>query len=192
MQRFITKSGKSFKQLPGPLFILLSALGGLLLGIVARLWMRWISMDPEFTWSGTLTIVFVFAFFSTAQSLLFLVRRKDISKVKDGIFRGIAIFFTLPLFGAGGSIMLPVVLLGSLALWRGSWPKWLRAILGILSAAWAAKVAYDNIISIFYDTIIKTFGLGLEAIGQVLLYLGIYLLVIRLTKGVVAFPRKSI
>ncbi len=154
--------------------------------------MRWISTYSEFTWVGTLGIIFIFAFFCTAQSLLFVVRRKDISEVKDGIFRGIAIFFTLPFFMAGGSIMLPVVVLGSLALWRGDWPKWLRAILGLLSAAWAAKVAYDSIISIFYDSIIKTFGLGLETIGRILLYVGIYSLILRLTKGAVASPRKSI
>ncbi len=121
-----------------------------------------------------------------------MVRRKDISKVKDWIFRGIAIFFTLPLFAAAGLIMFPVVLLGSLAYWRRTWPKWLQSILGLLSAAWAAKVAYDSMISIAFDTITKTFGLGFETIGQVLLYLGIYLLVIGLTKGTVAFPRKLI
>ncbi len=183
MQRFITKSGKSFTQLPGPVFIAASFVGGILLGIVARFWMRWIATYSEFTWSGTLGIVFIFAFFCTAQSLLFVVRRKDISKVKDWTFRGIAIFFTLPLFMAGGSIMFPVVVLGSLALWRRAWPKWLRSILGVLSITWAAKVAYDSII--------KNFGWGFETIAQILVYVGIYLLVIRLTKGAVGSPRKS-
>ncbi len=193
MQRFITKSEKLFERMSGPVFIATSFGGGLLLGIMARLWMRWITPHhPEFTWGGTLTIVLIFTIFCTAQSLLHVVRRKNISKVKDWIFRGIAIFFTLPLFGAAGLIMFPVVLLGSLAYWRRTWPKWLRFILGLLSAAWAAKVAYDSIISAFYDTITKTFGLGLEAIGQVLLYLGIYWVVILLTKGTVASPRKSI
>ncbi len=192
MPRFITKSEKLFERMSGPVFIATSFVGGLLLGIVARLWMRWITTHPEFTWDGTLTIVFIFTIFCTAQSLLHVVRRKDISKVKDWIFRGIAIFFTLPLFMAAGLIMFPVVLLGSLAYWRRTWPKWLRSILGLLSAAWAAKVAYDSMISIAFDTITKTFGLGFETIGQVLLYLGIYWVVILLTKGTVAFPRQRI
>ncbi len=192
MPNFITKSGKLFERMSGPVFIATSFVGGLLLGIVARLWMRWITTHPEFSWGGTLTIVFIFTIFCTAQGLLHVVRRKDISKVKDWIFRGIAIFFTLPLFGAAGLIMFPVVLLGSLAYWRRTWPKWLRSILGLLSAAWAAKVAYDSMISIAFDTITKTFGLGFETIGQVLLYLGIYWVVILLTKGTVGSPRKSI
>ena len=35
-------------------------LAGLLGGIIARAWMRWISTDPEFSWAGSLGIVFGF------------------------------------------------------------------------------------------------------------------------------------
>ncbi len=182
MLSFKTPSANSFKQLPGPVFILVSAVGGVLLGITARLWMRWISTDPEFTWGGTLGIIFSFTIFCIAHSLLFVMQRRDKSKILIRIFRGIAIFFTLPLFAAAGAIMFPVVLLGSLAYWRKSWPKWLRIVLGILSAMWAARVAYMFII--------KNFGWGFETIGQILVYLGIYILIIRITKGAVAFPRQ--
>ncbi len=184
MPNFITKSGKLFVQLPGPVFIATSFGGGILLGALARLWMRWIAPYPEFTWSGTLTIVLIFTFFATAQSLLFVVRRKDISKLKDWIFRGIAIFFTLPLFMAAGLSMFPTVVLGSLALWRKNWPKWLRSILGLASITFAAMVADLEIIA--------KLGWSFETIGRVLLFVGIYSLVIGLTKGAVAFPRKSI
>ena len=184
MPLVITKSKNSFQQLPGPLIVALSAGGGLLLGVLARLWMRWITTNPEFTWGGTLGIVFSFTLFFAMQSLLFVVRRKKISRLKDWIFRVIAIFFTLPLFGAAGAIMFPVVLLGSLSYWRATWPKWLRTSLGVLSAAWAARVAHLFIIS--------KFGWSLESIAQILVFIGIYLLLIRLTKGTVAYPRLSI
>ena len=38
----------------------IGVLGGAALGIVARAWMRLISEDPEFSWSGTLFIVIGF------------------------------------------------------------------------------------------------------------------------------------
>ena len=34
--------------------------GGLAWGVIPRLWMRFISTNPEFTWSGTLFIVIGF------------------------------------------------------------------------------------------------------------------------------------
>lgn len=182
MSDFKTKNQNRFKQLSGPVFILSSAIGGVLLGVTARLWMRWISTDPEFSWGGTLGIIFSFTIFCTTQGLLFVMQRRGKSKILIRIFRGIAIFFTLPLFVAAGAIMFPVVLFGSLAYWRKTWPKWLRIILGTLSAIWAARVAYTFII--------VNFGWSLKSIGQILAYLGIYLLIIRLTKGAVAAPNK--
>ena len=41
----------------------IGAFGGALLGVMARLWMRFISEDPEFTWNGTLFIIGGFATF---------------------------------------------------------------------------------------------------------------------------------
>jgi hypothetical protein len=38
-------------------------LTGLVLGVIARFWMRWISTDPEFSLSGTIFIVGAFALF---------------------------------------------------------------------------------------------------------------------------------
>jgi hypothetical protein len=42
-------------------------LAGVIWGALARLWMRWTSTEPEFTWSGTLFIVAAFAVFGTMQ-----------------------------------------------------------------------------------------------------------------------------
>jgi hypothetical protein len=43
-------------------------LTGLAIGVIARFWMRWISTDSEFSWSGTILIVGAFALFFTTQS----------------------------------------------------------------------------------------------------------------------------
>src|ERR687898_224194 len=48
------------RRLPGPVVLLGGLLGGVVWGIDARVWMRFISTDPEFTWSGTLFIVIGF------------------------------------------------------------------------------------------------------------------------------------
>ncbi|HSP27497.1 MAG TPA: hypothetical protein VLN74_03025, partial [Ilumatobacteraceae bacterium] len=40
--------------------VLIGPFAGAALGVVARWWMRLISDDPEFTWSGTIFIVLAF------------------------------------------------------------------------------------------------------------------------------------
>ena len=50
-------------ELPGTFTLLVAgATISALWGVVARTWMRFITADPEFSWSGTLTIVGVVAF----------------------------------------------------------------------------------------------------------------------------------
>ena len=57
--------------------------GGLALGVISRLWMRWISTDPEFSWSGTIFIVIAFMIFTTNQSIVFFyVRNLPESEVR--------------------------------------------------------------------------------------------------------------
>ena len=48
----------------------LSALVGVGLGVVLRIWMRLISDDPEFSWSGTLAIVIVFTLLGVNAGLV--------------------------------------------------------------------------------------------------------------------------
>lgn len=165
-------------KLHGYLFIPIAILSGFSLGVIARLWMRWITTTPEFTWGGTLGIIFSFAIFSMTQGFLFLAHRNHKSKSKVRLFRIIALFFTLPLFSAAGAIMLPAVLPGSLAQWRGSWPKWLRVLLGVAAIVWAAGVAQQYII--------KSFGWTLESVLQITVFVLIYMIVIRITKGAIA------
>lgn len=158
----------------------LGLFGGFGLGVIARVWMRWITTDPEFTWSGTLGIVIGFTLFGTAHAYLYYVKSRKASKRTVAIFRFTAIFFTLPLFLAAGAIMFPTVLLGGLGLWRTTWFRWLRNILGLVSVAWAAKVAYQFII--------KEFGWSAKSIAQILVFAAIYLVIVKITKLTIAKP----
>lgn len=151
-------------------------MAGLALGIIARLWMRWISTDPEFTWTGTISIVLVFVIFGATHSFVFFAREGGWSRRKLNLIRLVAIFFTLPLFGAAGAQMLPTVLTGSLARWRTDWWKWVRVLLGICSVV---------IPIIIIRGIGDDFGWGLVTIGRALLFIAIYSVVIAATRSTV-------
>ena len=107
--------------------------GGVAWGVVARLWMRWISTKPEFTWSGTLGIVFFFGIFGMAQTNARASRRKDRSRWRTTVARALGWVGTMPLFLAAGGMMLPTVVFGSLATWRTDVVRLMRigfAVLG--------------------------------------------------------------
>ena len=57
LQSSFAKTETKLQNLNPKLIIPLGVVAGFLLGIIARLWMRWISTDPEFTWSGSIYIV---------------------------------------------------------------------------------------------------------------------------------------
>ena len=166
-----------------PLFIIpLGFIGGLVLGVIARLWMRWISTDPEFTWGGTIGILVGFTLFFTAQSTVFFAVRKAWSRRSTMIARIVALPFSLLLFNAQGAIMLPTVVTGSLAVWRKSWPKWVRVIIGLASLAIPVSVV---------NGIAEDFGWEIATIGRILLFVLIYGVVIAMTQPTVAKSPRS-
>ncbi|MDP1719434.1 MAG: hypothetical protein Q8L08_00300 [Candidatus Nanopelagicaceae bacterium] len=152
-------------------------IAGLILGIVARLWMRWISTDLEFTWTGTISIVLVFVIFGAIHSIVFFARVGHWPRRKLNLLRFVAIFFTLPLFGAAGAQMFPTVLAGSLASWRSDWWMWVRVLLGICSAV---------IPTIIIRGIGDDFGWEIATFGRVLLFIAVYSVVIVATRSAVA------
>ena len=108
--------------------IISGAIGGLLWGGLMRLWMRFISTDPEFSLSGTGFIL--------------------VAALLAGLGLGAAYSFSLKttrpwwrllglpviLLGSGaGSLMLPGVVLGGLAFGRRDWPKAVRVALGTVA-----------------------------------------------------------
>ncbi len=97
--------------------------GGLVWGVVARLWMRLITTDPEFTWSGTLFIIGAFTIAATAQGVALAVRRRRWPRWAQGIVRSLALVLALPLGAGAGIVMLPALVTGSIALGRTNW-RW--------------------------------------------------------------------
>ena len=108
---------------------------GLLLGIVARAWMRLISVEPEFTVPGTLAIVLGFAFFAAMQSIAAIATQRPWRDWPRRGARCLGVLGLLPLFVAAGAVMAPAVILAGIAVWHPRWPTLLRCILGVVAAA---------------------------------------------------------
>jgi phosphoglycerol transferase MdoB-like AlkP superfamily enzyme len=153
--------------------ILAAVFGGLVLGIVARLWMRWISTDPEFSWGGTLGIVIAFTIFATTQATIYVLRRRVISRRLTSVIRGVGTFFTLPIFTAAGAVMFPTVILASIAVWRKKIYTDVRIALLVISFV---------IPAIQIKGIGSDFGWNFVTLGRSLLFILIYSVVILLLK----------
>ena len=152
-------------------------LAGLVLGTIARAWMRWISTYPEFSWGGTLGIVIGFGIFGAVQAAVYLYRRGKHAKWRVNVARGFGVFFSLQLFIAAGAMMFPSVVMASLAVWRDSWKKWIRILLAIFSAS--------LIIIIIKAEIVDNFGWSFATVGRILLFLAIYTVIVRVLKSTV-------
>ena len=114
--------------------LVLGLLGGTLWGVVARVWMRFISTDHEFTWNGTLGIVGIFAVFGLGQTVAALARRSARTRRRQLLARVFAVIVTLPMGLAAGGQMLPFLLLAAVALGRVDVHRFLRLALCALAA----------------------------------------------------------
>lgn len=157
----------AWEQAAWPLVLAGGLLVGLVWGINARLWMRFISTSLEFTWSGTLFIVIAFGIVGLVQSGAYLGRRANLGRRPMTVLRVFGVVSLLSLgFGAGAS-MLPTMILGTLALTHRTWPRWLRGIL----AAVALLPALGNAVSFFDDLSLVRAVVG--TIWFVVIYAGI-------------------
>src|SRR6476646_8478217 len=95
-----------------PIAFGLGLLGGAVLGVLARLWMRLVANEPDFSWAGTLFIVGAFAVFGAGQALSWSARRTALRRPGLTVVRALAAVLALPIFGGAGAIMLPTVLTG--------------------------------------------------------------------------------
>lgn len=111
-----------------PPTLALGLFGGLALGVVARLWMRLISKEPEFTWGGTLSIIIGFGVFGLTQSIVAIARRHEKRRKLLTAARVLGGVGLLPLFVGAGGLMFPTVLGGGLALARVGWSRVTRWI----------------------------------------------------------------
>ena len=153
--------------------ILVGIFSGLVLGVLARLWMRWISTDREFSWSGTIFIVSSFTIAIAIQPIVSLLRRRFNGKRAKTLLRIGGVIFSLPIFVGMGAIMLPTVALAGIALWSTKLSKRFRGILFVLSL----------IVPIFISrNIISDSGWTIATLGRILLFILIYNAVIVLLR----------
>lgn len=106
---------------------------GLAWGVNARLWMRFISDDPEFSWSGTLFIVIGFGVVGLSQGAALFARRATWPRVADTAARVLGFVGLLPLFVAAGALLMPTVVGGGVAVARRNWPRSVRGSITLIA-----------------------------------------------------------
>ncbi len=127
-----TQTGTVQDSLPGS--IVRAVLYGAAWGGAARLWMRYISEDPEFSIAGTSFIIAI----PTVISLCSVLASRSINwrPLTRRPSRAIAGFSTILLGGAAGILMMPTLLLGGIA-WanRRRFPPGLLVPIALLAGA---------------------------------------------------------
>ena len=145
-------------------------LGGFALGIVARLWMRFIATDPEFTWNGTIGIVVGFTVFGLTQTAARLVRQRGRRRWAFAASRLTGVVGVLPLFVAAGGQMLPTVVAGGFALARVEWSRLVRAVFLIVALGPVVVVGTQ---------LVGDFGWSLHSLGGFVAMIAIYATIVR-------------
>jgi hypothetical protein len=131
----------TWRRFPGPVVLLGGLLGGLAWGIYARVWMRSISTDPEFSWTGTLFIVIGFGIAGLGQSGAYLGRRAGLRRGRMTALRVVTFASLLPLGMAAGGPMLPAVVLTPLAITHTEWSGRMRLLVGVVAAIPVVAIA---------------------------------------------------
>ncbi len=123
---------------PGVRTVALGLLIGLVYGVTLRAWMRLISTDPEFSWTGTGFIVGAFTVLGTMAGLATVARARWGGRTVLGV-RLLGIVLSLGCFMAAGAAMFPTIVPAGLGVSRTDWPRWLRGLL-VAGGAVAAVV----------------------------------------------------
>ena len=161
------------RRLPGLAVVALGGLAGLAWGVVARLWMRFVSTDHEFTWGGTLFIIFGFGIFGLAQGVALAGRRAAWRRPALTVARVVGGIGMVPIFGGAGALMIPTVLGGGLARARTDWSRWVRVVLvavaclppafvfgsGLVEDGWSVRLVVGSLLLLpLYGVIIRATG----------------------------------
>jgi hypothetical protein len=168
-----TITGHRSARLPTMPAMAIGLLGGFALGVVARAWMRLISEDPDFTWSGTIFIVGGFTFFGLTQSIVAVARRRTTRWWRLTGVRTIGAVGMLPLFVAAGALMFPTVAGCGLASARSEWPKAIRGLCLVVATGPVLFVGTD---------LIGSFGWSLHALAGFVTMLAVYATIIWATR----------
>jgi hypothetical protein len=117
---------------------LAGAAAGLGWGVTARAWMRLISTEPGFTWSGTGYIL------GACAVIGLLLGAAEAGRRRGALRWWRATAASALLLGVGaGTIVLPTALLGGLAAGRRRWHPGIRAALGLAAAIPVVLVARE-------------------------------------------------
>ena len=106
--------------------------GGVVWGIAARSWMRLLSTDPEFSWSGTMVIVMIATSVWTGGGIVAASRRRSDRFRVAGRVGGSVLCLVLGL--GQGALLLPTALFGGLSFARRRWSRSRRVLLAALAA----------------------------------------------------------
>ena len=155
---------------------LVAPFAGLLIGIVARWWMRLVTDEPEFSWSGTIFIVGAFTITGMGHGLAWAARRADLRRRWTTPARVLATVLTLPIFVGAGVMMMPTVLCASLAHHRRDWRRAVRVIVFLLALPAPIVIVVD---------IVRN-GITPGRLLGVVLFVATYVIVVRSLGAVVA------
>jgi hypothetical protein len=154
--------------------------GGCALGIIARAWMRLISEEPEFSWSGTIFIVVGFTIFGLGQAIVAAARSHVQARWKLTGIRIVGAVTMLPLFVGAGMLMFPTVIGGGLAAARTEWRTVTRVVCLIVAAMPVLFVGAG---------LVGSFGWSLRSLAGFVLMLAVYGTIVRATRFTVAPQR---
>lgn len=131
------------------------ALLGLVVGVLARGWMRLVAEDPEFTWEGTLAILTMFTIFGLCTGFVGAALARG-----HGWWWRVAAVPGLGAFLAQGIVVLPLALL-SAALFAPRGPAWLRWSLAAAGVVFTVVISDDQGTANLPLTIAGMLALGL-------------------------------
>ncbi|MDO8391924.1 MAG: hypothetical protein Q7V57_15720 [Actinomycetota bacterium] len=158
----------------GGWYVALGMIGGVALGAVARVWMRFISDNHEFTWAGTLGVVIGLALFATLQALVAVAVARNWRTWLRRTTRVAAVIGLLPLFPAAGAMMAPAVVFAGLAWWNPRWHVLVRLLFAGIAAIDVVLVS---------RTITDDFGWSVRGCLGVAWMLGIYASIVWCAEG---------
>ncbi len=130
---------------PAMVIVIVALVVGMALGAVARMWMRLIAPDPEFTVSGTVGIVAGFGLLFAGAGLSLAAHRNGWRRTPLGVARRIGCILILPAFGGAGALAFPSVVLGAIAVARWDLRIRLRAFFALVAVVVTVIVAFSEI-----------------------------------------------
>ena len=130
---------------------------GLLWGSVARIWMRLISTQPEFSIPGTAAILIIATLFGTFVGLAFAARRRGWRRWGHYVPRSLVVIFFIPFGMAGGLPLMLTVFLATLGVVQ-------RAVVGLWTLTALVMLAFVGT-----DLGLPAWAVGLTLAGAVAL-----------------------